>query len=339
MTDRVLVFNRFGYILDEINANITRAWSSSRTIGVSKGYFRMALNDSKATRRNLEYNNIVYVQSDIVRDWAGVIWPDMRISGGEIEVTLRAAEWMIGQRISGSNNILTGKAHEIFIEILRLAQRSGGLLLSQDYSNISYVNFETELELHYDNLYDAANDLAEQSEMYWFLDPVIENKFIKFRPRFKRRIGILRNEPLVEGSNFIVDTIKETAELANTITAYGKFSDWSNPISQTANNPIGVSKYGVVADAIPFPEVTQLSALLESAETAVNDRYLPLLQIEGIITQAPYPSAGDWLQVYLESMPAILSDRGNVLTMRVNSCAYDPDDGGLSVVLLESRTQ
>lgn len=348
MTDVVVAFDNMGRPRDELPVVVPRGWEITRSVNSAKGFFNILATHQKANINNLKNGNIIYVYSDQrgIKPWAAIICePEpsgTEIIDGELNIKLRSSEWILGTRYTGPQDILTGKPGEVLAQLLYIARREGYMPISTDLSGVD-MGGETVGPLEYNdaNIYQAINDLAEKCDAYWWLYPTIDNTntlVLKVNWAFKRSRSF--NVPLKSAgssSNFVISNINQAAEIANHVKAFARTDDWSKPVEYEETNPRSVSYYGrVFTLVIPALEETTSAGLIPIVQTALKNLSFPPLHIDGTITSAPFPQAGDTLYVLLSNYGSLITARrGAIVQMYVETAFYSPQDNGLTVHLVE----
>jgi hypothetical protein len=341
MTDRVLVFNRRGAQIAELDVSVTRAWKMTRVIESAKGQFTITESDPKATQANLRAWNIIYVESSSgVQPWAGIIAPDsMGLKDGVITVNLKSIEYILSTRATPIHMTdESSTASDIFqkllyfygvddneypIEIDRAVFTPGGSAQATDY--------------HFTNIYEALNSLANNSQRYWWLEPEYNDGRIQFIPYFVSKIGRVFGEKLIENDNFNDTEIEKRGdEFANSIIVFGQLKEDDEELVTQVESPISIGRYGRVEGVLALPEIDTEEALIPAGEAALAERAFPLLEITGKVTTSPFPRAGDSATLESPTARAILDTPGGMtIDVLVVSAAYSPETDEMFILVRE----
>lgn len=338
MADEVIVYNKDGIALGELDVSVVREYRAESTIQVGRGSFSISANSNKATRALLEYNNIVVVRSNLgIPDWAGIIWTPTIIKNGQITVNLRAAEWMLGQRFIlelGYNSISPGV---LFRAILTQALNRGPLPISDDWSGIDDSG-TADLDGEFIELscYDAANTLASQAGYYWYFSPSprAQNTELEFKPFFTSQIGRVFTKPLIANAKLLDVELQEVGDIANNLTVYARIPSYTEPVIATARDEDSIGRFGLVDDVDSNLTLSNASGVQVVADKYLQERAFPFLRISGTVTTRPFPTAGDLVPVELGLGYRYLG-RKSTLYCRVKTSRYDPIANSMTVVMDE----
>lgn len=341
MSSKNIVFDRFGNALDELDVAIIREWRLQRTVDAARGTFSISSRSPKATSRNLAIMNFIIAKTDDLPDWGGIIWPPRRSYNGNIDVTMRSAEWILGTRYTNAKDVLTGKPYQIFKQLLSIAVSNASLPINIDDAVCAQDGDDLSMECNFLNIYETINELASVTSHWWWLQPQIDNGILRFTPHFRARLGVEFPEQLKEGDNFTDVSVEEIGpEFANKIITWGRFDSWDAPLYVTLKRPSSISRYGLVEGIAPALDQTTTTALRQVAVSELEKRAFPYLSVTGIVTRSPYPSAGDRVRVSLPiSGSFLLGSRGASFSMTVRSAAYSPVDNSMAVNLSEVITE
>lgn len=341
MADLVVVYDRDGTPLADMPVSIIRNYRSESTVQIAKGQFTIAANHPKATAENLLTNNIVVVQSSLgIPNWAGIIYGDHKVSGGQVTVQLRAAEYLLGLRYIAGQAYGPQIAGSLFKQLIYNAGNVHALPLSDDETQITIVNADVvQGEFRDGNVYDAVNQLANQSGYYWGLKPIIPpvGGALVFTPWFLPRVGKTFVQPLVQDKNFADLEISEIGnELCNSLRVYARMEGWTEPVFAWVQDLQSQARYGLIENVVVNLTIKTVASAQTYAESEIKRRAWPYLRIAGTITAPPYPVAGDKVNVILGSSAGIYARNGSV-NCRVKTARYDPDENTISVVVEEER--
>lgn len=335
--DCVTVYDRTGKPLDELDAKVTRAWKLERIVDAAKGQMQLSVEDPKATFTNLKYGNYVLVEnSGGLPNWGGIIWPRTIVSGGAIQITLQSAEWMFNGRVTDEKDKASGTPFQVFYYLCGLAVRNWTLPFSRDFV---YQDVDETVDKVWNakNIFEAMNELADETNSYWFLDPQRrDDGRLWFIPHWQRRIGGLFRLPLVENQNLVgLRITEEPPDLANIIDCYGQFADWADPLKVQVKDDDSVFRFGPIMASEVFSNIATTAGLQFAGKCALRRRARPQLYIQGTLA-APWPEVGDAVQVQLTTNFGFLTrNRAQNIRMLVTDLAYEPGDDRVTVNLRE----
>lgn len=355
MTDMNVMCTRNGVPLDDIDCSLLRAWKIERSIDTAKGQMSFPINDSKATERNLRYMNLLMSMSDQtgIPNWCGFLWPDPgKVEMGELSLQLLSSESLLGTRVTPQYALYKGTPGQIFTALLNAAQKKAPLPISSNYGNIDTTYGKAQsLVYNLADIYRAANDLANKTNSIWYFDPQWDatTNSVTLVPYWRQR-GVTANPIyLVEGGNLIVTSIDEKAStagnsnrIANSITGYARKSgssgtSGSDILVYTAQDQTSIGLYGCIEDSLSVLNAASVNDLVAPANSALLQRANPQITVNGYITGAPFPRAGDIVKMEFTNLHGYMITRRatNVLTMYVSSCSYSPDDNMLALIAKE----
>ena len=339
MADRVLIFNRSGQMLAEIAASVTRSWQLERSLRADRAQFSMSMSDAKCTEGNLRYMNRVVVQSDTLPDWGGIIWTPREWRPGIVTVNMLSAEYLLAFRRTGTNDTLSGTIGSIFQDLIEIANGSEDMGIQVDADDLDFSSKSGVITFNLANIFEAINTAAADYQFYWWLEPVLSdtNRLTFTANIAKNRGRRFRGGELIEGGNFNDVKVSETGELANRIYTWGKFDSWTNPLVSVAEDEASRADYGLIEDAVGFPDVENVGYLDAAADALVTRQKKPRYKVPGTISRSPYPFIGDLVDVRL--VTALWTDGlvgKKVSNMRVKAMQYTPDNGGILNVSLDN---
>ena len=111
MGTQILVFDRFGKPIDDIDCEVRRSWELN---GIGKAIFTMAKTDLKCTEVNLRFGNIVLIENDECGRWAGTIDLPRRWRNDTIIFTAYTPEWLLKYNVWAGNGYTDETAGERF---------------------------------------------------------------------------------------------------------------------------------------------------------------------------------------------------------------------------------
>lgn len=340
MTDQVTVYTRHGIPLAELPVLVVREYRSESTVQVGKGSFSIWADDPKATLENLRENNIVVVRSDLgIPDWAGLIWTPADITENKITITLRAIEWILGQRILyGDSDEVTGNPGDIFENIIFYAEVRGDTIISDDRSGIDRSPGFVEITSGgTQSCYDMANDLANSAGYYWSLKPVIPEVGgrLSLKPIFTPRAGRNFPKPLVKGQNLYDVKIKKVGDITNYLIIDGRAEGVTEPLSATRFDEDSIGEYGLIEGYKTNVTVVNQASLDTYTESMLEKTRRPFLRVAGTVTIRPFPAAGDKVRVDIGLNTPYLQRAPGLVDFRVKNSRYDPATDTVNILMDE----
>ena len=335
MTDRVVIFNRQGIALGEVDAVIVRSQALERKVRAERAVMQLQI--SNIARNFTRFRNLVVVYSDVLPTWCGVIWDTRDWSDNEITVTLYSCEYLLQLRRTGAADKLAGQPGQIFSSLLKTAQQFESLLIWIDPNKIAAGGLWTEKEYNRSNIFDAVNDLAAEAEFYWWFEPMIStgNRLV-LRAQWQKSRGVTYHRPLIQGSNFVEVKVTEICRVANRIITMGKVEDSITALEYIAEDAESRSFFGLVEDAITDHDATAPGELVPIGKAELTKRKQPRVKITGRAIVAPYPKVGDNVIVSLSSESLGYGSGGSVFAgasaVRVKTVTHSPEEEGVTIM-------
>jgi hypothetical protein len=361
--DKVIVFDRNGMPLDELNVSVKRHLKLDHVLDFDRGSFNIGVSDPKATEKNLRRNNFIYVTSDQpgILPWAAIIWYDenngLQITrDSQYVVTLRGAEWVLAQRYTEAQLVFQyayGPGDTIY-NLIKEAQRSApwpAIQLSQNLMGRGGQSCRP--AFNFANIYETVNKLTADNQFYFrFIasrdmddaTSVGTGKLV-LQPYSRAKIG-RQNSFVVsarsgggnasEATNLVGGRIMERTKkpYANQIIAYGKMDNWTDGIVYKVDNVDAQGETGVVQYVLPVMTAGTIDDLVAPAKAELRDRS-HRLYVDGELTNvSKYPNPGDTGIVAPDYQGATwLADKyGNAVHMQVTETNYDPQSNKMAVV-------
>jgi len=367
MADTVIVFDRTGKPLDELNVVVKRHMKLDHVLDFDRGSFNLPVNDPKATEINLRRNNLIYVTSDQpgIRPWAAIIWYDesrgLQITqDGEYIITLRGAEWLMAQRFTSADEKppyawAPGYLAEYLIKIMQSV--APFLPVALDLTNFDGIGLPSIPSWSYANIYETICKLAQDNALYWRIDakrdwdPVActGTGNLILTPSMHAKAGRPHSFAMVarttggnadEATNLSGGMIYERSKhpFANQVIAYGKTKTKEN-IEYVADNTASQGEVGIVQTVLPVLTATTVDDLTGPARGELS-LCSPRLYVDGELSNVTtFPKCGDVGRVMPDYQGAtwLAEKYGNVVRMQVIETNYDPQSNKMAV-LLEGMT-
>jgi len=339
MTDIVIVTDPLGQKLGQLPVSVSRTGKLQRTVDTARGTCTIPANHPKATDYYFRTGNYIFVYSSdpTIANFCGILWNSnpngTELVDGNLVFQIRSTEWVMHTRLTDDVCTLTGTPGAKFIQIVQQALKIGYLPISTDYRNVNSTGYPTRIGddiLNKAYCYEAANDLANANDAYWWFNPVIdEQNRLLLEPYFKFRRSSTFPKKLVVGgdrANLALKKMCDFTEIANEIVGIGHFESWDSPLIYTERNQESISWYKqVYTDKIDRPEITTMAGLITAVQAELKRRAFSRLMIDGVVTSAPYPRIGDICQVQLNDTGSyITARRGSVVSMQLDSYTVNP---------------
>jgi hypothetical protein len=302
LSERVIIFSKTGIPLAELSAPVVRNWKLEYAVSAERAVFELDPADIRGGF--LDYGNFIGVFSDDLPNWAGVIWPPQTWpGGGKVLVEAKGAEYVTSFRVTGVNDRISGTGGLIFAKLLTSIQSSGWRphlpLVIIDETNIIHSGKHVTITYHRERLFDAFNDLAEETGQYWWLEPELDPRGrLRLVAFWQAKRGRKWPKRLIEGSNFTPDQVLETGDIVNRLYGIGKQKGWTHPLEVAVNDMDSISDYGLIEDVF-IDESADPNTLLTRAARRLQKRSRPRIMITGSIYKTPYPWIGDLVDVQL----------------------------------------
>lgn len=335
MTDRVVLYNRQGIPLGEVDAVIVRSSALERKVRAERAVMQLQINTT--TRFFTRFRNLVVVYSDVLPIWCGVIWDTRDWSDNEMTVTLYSCEYLLQFRRTGPADKLAGQPGQIFTELLKGAQQFDSLAIWIDPNKIAAGGLLTDKEYNRANVFDAVNDLAAEAEFYWWLEPMVSTaNRLTLRAQWQKFRGVTYHRPLIQGSNFVDVKVTEICRVANRIYTSGKVEDWNTAIEYIAEDAQSRSEFGLIEDVSTDHDAITPGELVPIGKAELTKRKQPRVKITGRVIVAPYPNVGDNVIVSLSSDSLGYGSGGSVFAgstaVRVKTVAHSPEEEGVTIM-------
>jgi len=338
MADRVTIFNRWGVALAELQVDTVRAWRlrDAGTCSFQISKIAEPGKTQKCTAANLALRNLILVESDKVQNWVGYIAKEPHTEDeASVTVTAISAERLFDFHLTGANDILTGASGAIALTLASNAQNEETLGVTVASANFEAASDSITREYHKENVGKALNDLAADTNSYWWIEGVAVGGNLALTMRWRANRGETFLQWLEEGGNMNVIGYSEEGKVYSRVTAWGKFEEWSAPLMVSVNDADALAAYGLIEMPLPMLTVTDESSLTVIAQATLDQMKTQRRVITGEITKAPYPQTGDTVTVRLVKHSLVAGGFGGMFTMRVQAASFDSRRNVQRVVLRE----
>lgn len=244
MSSQVLVYDRSGICLAELEANVKRTWKISE---YSNATFSMSLWDAAAVRENMQFGNYLVVKHSSLPTWGGMIYPPRDWGNRTVTVNAFSGEFILRTRRGPSNIKMEGNGGKILMDLINIANKAGPTLLrAVQWEPIQPWMVKT---LDATNLYEVMKTFTEASGgQEWTVEPRFDFAgCLYFEAQFYQKIGAVKFTKLLEGKNIELTpkTMSEQGEIVNDLVGYGSGASWDSKgfwqaVDQTSQNDFGL---------------------------------------------------------------------------------------------------
>lgn len=260
---RLLVADRYGYLLDELSANIE--FVNWRLNNVGKVKFAIGANDSKATRANLGFGNRIFIEFDNgLPDWGGVIDPPRTWQDGLLTIEAYSGEYLLRHRTTDKSRYFTTQsAGAIFESLITEANvvEDTGIQMGSIYMG----GTDHSPDYHYKDLLQIVQEsiTGRLSNFEFDVVPSIVDGQIQFTANFyemrgSTKLGIL----LIEGSNAANIVLREQGPIINSWDAAGEGSGWGDDrLTSNAQDLESIAAYGLREGSNVYSDVSLQATL------------------------------------------------------------------------------
>jgi len=331
---RILVFDRFGTALDELDALTKRSWL---LCGEGMCTFRMATSDPKCTETLLQFGNFLLIQDDELPDWCGVIEPDRNWGYGWVEVRAYTVERLLANCGTPIRKI-TGSAGAIFAQLISIYNQQASMPF---VLGTVYRGGPQREETLGDSVYEHLKRVCERSGNYWRFVPGIKNGQLIIRAEWLESLGENNNQLLAEGLNLALEEplMTEYGPIWNVVTGLGDASTTGSRLSVTVEDAESINKFGRRSTSIVFSGNTTFPALEQNAREYLRRYSQPLKQVTAKIVRNgdvfQNLRIGDWYQVSLSSAGFTAGMLGYQATMRLIGMERDDETDTVDAVMME----
>jgi hypothetical protein len=271
MASSIKIFTPFGLPLTEIDADFERSWLLNK---YGTGTFTMALTDSKATKENLGYGNLVLVEHPKLPPWLGTIEPPRKWGYGVITVNCFSVEFMLTNRICGHIQQFVGTPGNIFKQMIELSYTGytansieSGLFKT---GTIYAAGTSTTIVKPYIKVYDAVLQLTKDFGNDFDYTPVVDTAGkLSILYNWYKQLGTVRTDRLIENKNIKLeptDFVVEQGEIVNSVVVYGDGSTWTSRPIKGDNDIDSQGRYRFRAKVYAVPGMTQAQATTTAAQ-------------------------------------------------------------------------
>lgn len=290
---RVLVGNRFGNIITEVNPEVSSlVWRLNK---IEKANLKFSVKDDKAIERYLRYGNRILISFDNstgIPNWGGTIETPMVWNNGFVNATVYSIGYQLQFRITAKTrtfvsdfvgkifrNLLVEAEHEQFMGFTFGHIWTGGRLHTVSY--------------HYKDLWWIFNSSLRKLEGCDFKFTPYESSDgrILFDAEVYEEQGSDKTNTvsLSEGKNVVSVKYEEQGPIINEFTSVGAGTTWGiDRPARTALERNSEQKYGIRQKSRVFSEVTDPNTLFRySYKQAQREAYSHAMIKMDVIDKAP----------------------------------------------------
>lgn len=329
MDDIVTLFDRTGVPIAQLFSAVERTWYTNR---ISRAMFTISKLGSNFTEANLRFANRLLVQNNGgIQDWVGVIVPPRDWDIG-VRVNAYSAEFLLSERVTDDNEILSGAPGSVWTQLLASANRNyaTGITLGSAVETGNSVEFTYNGAVISDAMDDLADDLNYE---WWVANDYYSGGSLSLKAYFATRRGVVFGQPLIEGQNITNLRMVEEGEIYTRIIAYGMTDNWESPLKAVAQDTSSI--YGVKETSFNYPQTEDQETLQELADAQLEKYKQPRRKFGATITSAPYPDIGDDCRLIGDSVGFSGGTVWVDTTARIEDMRYSPLSGALDVILTE----
>lgn len=313
MSQRVRICNRAGLTLATLNVLTERSWVLN---GAGKAVITISVNDAKATKKILQYGNLVLIQHEKLPAWGGVIDPDRTWNkDGTIQLEVWSGEHLLRFRRSELNKTLS--------------ENSAGTLFEKliDYGNAAEdMNIQkgaiwkggTPRDETQDGkqLYEHVAAISKRTGYDWDVQPNVDgNGRLFFTANWYEQAGVAVTFELKDGAGGNIEAtanpLREQGWIVNDLLGIGDGSTDETTITYSEIDTQSRAEYGLRQDTRDYNGNKVLETLQGNVRGGLAKDKNPI-RIFNVIAQ----NVGNTFS-YLRS--------GNILPLRMSSCGFLAD--------------
>jgi hypothetical protein len=261
---RILVFDRNGNALAELEATCERSWLLS---DVGKATFSLSTQDKKCRREFLQFGNLVYIEHEKLPVWAGVIDVPRKWESGKVTVTAYSGEKLLSYRIGPLNRTLRGSTKTVLKTIMELAQQEEPLpMVIGDFQESGRFHEET---VNLTNLFELFQKIVEQAGGDFFTVPEISEQKLRFvLSYYSGAIGMETGFGLIEGHNLELSgrPLTEQGTICNDLVGYSNGASWASKVTERVIDEESIAQYGRRQDGKSFGGDSEAGTLKENTK-------------------------------------------------------------------------
>lgn len=328
MGEQVYVFNRRGGGYGLLDAEYVCAWYISRPAPARLSVRLRGLDSRLAAK-----GNRILIVSDRLPPWTGFLWTPDSTRDGILYLTAESAEKKLSQRVTGSNDVLSGSSGEIASALLAIANAAETTGIAS--ANVDLAGAAIGRAYNLMNVGDALETLATDVDMEWWVSGAFAADKLDWTINWQKERGAAFSPAIYEnaaaGARISNVQVWEEGDIANEIIAYGQTLDWAGDQHyRVARDEDSISVFGLVQDTVAALDTDDDDSLLALARAHVGRRAFPRLTIMGQIdSDSVVPAIGDRCTVVLTAQ----GYRNGIYDMRVVEAVYSNIDKSYAVIM------
>lgn len=272
MTSRIVIYDKTGGAIAEIEANVQRTWELN---AYASATFMLANNDLKAQEEFVQFGNFLVVEHEKLGSWAGMI--DTPRDWGYRQFTVHAysAEYILTKRRGPTSATLEGSPGAVFQQMVELANQAAPTLIQV---GTVYSGGRTRKEpYNLENLYEAIKALAQGCGQDWDVLPVFSaGGKLGFEANWYEKKGILQPIRLEETLNLelLADPLVEQGDIVNDLVGFGGGGTWESRASVRLIDATSAGIYGTMQGSRSF-DPDEEGTIEENTRTALAKAAYP----------------------------------------------------------------
>ena len=267
---RILLFDRTGILLEEVDGIIDREWLLNKT---DQAKFVISSTDAKLTDKNFTTGNRILVLSDDVRPWAGVLWLPITDGASDYKISAFGGKMYFSRRVVAKSPPLDIGAGAMVNWLVNHANTQGITPIS--ISNAGDI--ESGIGAKIDEgivspgmtITRAIDAVAEAVFSEWWLEPIYSNYEVRWELHFKVRRE-KQGRDLVAGDGNGAVSVKDKSPLVlsgDLLTSFfANINTQGGTIPIVTQNDLAIAKYGFWRGSTTFEFLSwgQIEALSTS---------------------------------------------------------------------------
>ena len=270
---RITIYDNSGMWLAELDAQTFRSWKLN---DYGSGSFTLSTKDAKCTEQFLQFGNFVYITSDKLPVWGGMIDTPRSWGVGTITSSIYSIEYALkSEHMPNLVQLVTGTPGAIFQKLM--TRPLGNNTVPIVVGDIFGKGVSDKKEYNLSNVYDSIASLSNDSGNDWDLLPAIDsNGSLYFIANWYQRKGIDSNFMLYEDHNIKLSDrlLVEQGKIITYVRAYGEGGAWSSKPTVFEYDEENIAKYGHRSDTLSVKSTGTLM-LREAARTYLDENKEP----------------------------------------------------------------
>ena len=274
---QILIFDRSGKQLAELDASCSRSWLFS---DIGQAEFAVSLQDTKCKREFLEFGNLIFIEHEKLPAWGGVIDVPRKWRPGFVEVRAYSAEKILEYSIGPVDVTLSGSTGNLVEQILKLAPTETFYPILAGVFEDDGKNRQQTLNLT--KLLEECQELVKRGGGEFCITPTVTNGILQFKLDYFSEIGQDTGFALAEGHNLKLsnNAMVEQGTICNDLTGFGEGASWLSKPIQRVVNVDSVAQYGRRQASKNFSGNVESDTLQGNTEQAVAVEAYPRVMLD-----------------------------------------------------------